>query len=99
MHILRYTPQAQKFFKKIKEKGLVTAFNKALNGIEANPYSGSRKTGDLAGLYGWDIYYNKTNYEIAYRILEEDGHFVVIILAGTRENFYSILKQYMKTHI
>ncbi|MDI6814000.1 MAG: type II toxin-antitoxin system RelE/ParE family toxin, partial [Desulfitobacteriaceae bacterium] len=24
----------------------------------------------MAGVYGYDVYYNKTNYEIAYRIYE-----------------------------
>jgi len=36
------------------------------------------------------------NYELAYRIYEEDGQMVVVILAGTRENFYDELKRYMK---
>ena len=56
---------------------------------------GEAKTGDLAGVFGYDIYYNKTNYEIAYRIYEEDGKLVVVILAGTRENFYEQLKRYV----
>ena len=39
---------------------------------EDNPYSaGTAKTGDLTGIYCRDIHYNKTNYEIAYRIIEE----------------------------
>ena len=48
-----------------------------------------------AVLDGHDIFYNKTNYEIAYRIYEEDGKLVVVLLAGTRENFYKELKRYM----
>jgi len=35
-------------------------------------------------------------YEIACRIYEEKEKFVIIILAGTRENFYQELKRYMK---
>jgi len=57
---------------------------------------GGLKTGDLSGIYGYDVYYNKTNYEIAYRVYEEAGKIVVVILAGTRENFYDELKRYMK---
>jgi len=34
-------------------------------------------------------------YELAYRIYDET-QVVVIILAGTRENFYSQLKNYVK---
>lgn len=95
MYKLRYFPGAQRFFKKLKEKGLKEAFQRALAAIAQDPYAGERKTGDLAGLYGYDVYYNKTNYEIAYRIYEEDGKLVVVILAGTRENFYDQLKRYM----
>ncbi len=73
------------------------AFRKALEAVSQNPYTGESKTGDLSGIYGYDVYYNKTNYEIAYRIYEEDGKVVVVILAGTRENFYQQLKRYIKS--
>lgn len=96
MYELRYTSAAQKYFKKIKEKGLRKAFENGLSKIAENPYIGSAKVGDLASLYGYDVFYNKTNYEIAYRIYEEEGQIVVVVLAGTRENFYQELKRYMK---
>ena len=96
MYELRYLPGAEKYFKKIKEKGLKEAYKKALQKIAQNPYEGETKTGDLSGIYGWDVYYNKTNYEIAYRIYEENGKLVVVVLAGSRENFYKELKRYMK---
>lgn len=97
MYELRYLPGAERFFKKLKEKGLKDAFRKALEAIAQDPYTGEGKTGDLSGIYGYDVYYNKTNYEIAYRIYEEDGKLVVVILAGTRENFYQQLKRYIKS--
>jgi len=53
-----------------------------------DPASGEQKKGDLAGIWCFGVFCNKTNYEIAYRIYEEDGQLVVVILAGTRENFY-----------
>ena len=96
MSKLRYTPQAKRYFKKIKEKGLIDAFNTALDEIESDPYSGELKTGDLAGVYCWDVYYSKVNYEIAYRVLEDNDELIIIILAGTRENFYQELKRFMK---
>ena len=61
-----------------------------------NPFIGTQKTGDLKGIYGFDVIYNKTNYELAYRIYEEGDKLIVVILAGTRENFYNELKRLIK---
>lgn len=96
MHKLIILPPAARYLKKIKEKPLKAAFQKALDEIIKNPYAGEPKTGDLAGIFCCDIYYNKTNYELAYTIIEEGNSTVVVILAGTRENFYEELKRYMK---
>ena len=96
MYELKFLPGTERYFKKVKEKGLKAAFRKALEAIQNDPYIGEAKVGDLAGVYGFDVFYNRTNYEIAYRIYEENGHLVVVILAGTRENFYQELKRYMK---
>jgi len=96
MYELRYKPPAEKFFKKLKEKGLIAAFRDALLKISEDPYNaGEIKKGDLTGIYCRYVYYNKTNYEIAYQIFETDKKIVVVILAGTRENFYRELKRYM----
>jgi mRNA interferase RelE/StbE len=96
MYEIRFTRAAEKYLKKVKEKGLKKAFQEALEEISSDPYIGELKTGDLAGAYCYDVYYSKINYELAYRIYEEDGQMVVVILAGTRENFYDELKRYMK---
>ena len=95
MYEIRYLNIAQRYFKKIKEKGLKAAFRKALERIADDPYCGILKIGDLAGIYGYDVFYNRTNYEIAYRIYEENDKIVVVIMAGTRENFYNELKRYL----
>lgn len=96
MYEIRFMKAAEKYLKKIKENGLKTAFKSALLQISEDPYIGELKIGDLAGVYGYDVYYNKTNYEIAYRIYEENEQIIIVILAGTRENFYEELKRYMK---
>lgn len=93
--VIYYTP-AEKYFKKIKDKNLKNKFKEAIHTIRMNPYIGERKKGDLAGIYAYDIYYNKTNYEIAYIIEKQsDASVLIIIMAGTRENFWDIVKKYI----
>lgn len=89
-------PPAAKFLKKLKDKKLKRLYQEAIDRILADPTIGEAKTGDLSGILGYDIYYNKTNYELAYLVEYQDGQVVVVIMAGTRENFYEELKRYMK---
>lgn len=96
MNDVRFLPPAQKFLKKLKDKKLKALYREAVETIREDPFIGDAKTGDLAGVYGYDIYYNKTNYELAYTIEVVDGTVIVVIMAGTRENFYDELKRYMK---
>ena len=81
---------AAKYFKKLK-------FAEAIKKIKENPEIGEMKRSDLAGIYGYDIFYNKINYELAYTIKIEDKKIVIVLLAGTRENFYKTLKKYLKS--
>ena len=98
MYELIYMPSAEKFFKKTKDAGLISKFNEALDEISGDPYkAGKAKTGDLLGIYCRNVFYGKTNYEVAYRIIESDCQYAVVILAGTRENFYAQLKRYMNS--
>jgi mRNA interferase RelE/StbE len=88
----------EKFIKKLKDKPLKQKFKDAFREIQLDPHTvGEQKKGDLAGIYGYDIYHNGTNYEISYSIQEdEEGNLVLVILAGTREQFYQELKRYIK---
>lgn len=90
-------PAAAKYLKKIKEKKLKQLFREAIEMIAEDYTVGTVKTGDLQGIYGCDIYYNKTNYELAYTVEYVDDKVIVVIMAGTRENFYEELKRYMKS--
>ena len=96
MYQVNYSKSAERYFKKIKDKRLLNTFKNAIDKIKDNPYIGSQKSGDLRGIHGYDVYYNGQNYEIAYRIYEENDKLIVIILAGTRENFYEELKRLVK---
>lgn len=92
---LRILPPAAKFLKKLKDKRLKTLYREAIDRILEDRTVGEAKTGDLAGVFGYDIYYNKTNYELAYTVEYVNDKIVVVIMAGTRENFYDELKRYM----
>ncbi|MCD8181645.1 MAG: type II toxin-antitoxin system RelE/ParE family toxin [Firmicutes bacterium] len=89
-------PPAGKFLKKLKDKKLKRLYQNKIDDLLTDPYIGEAKTGDLSGIYGIDIYYNKTNYELAYSVKEAPEETLIIIHAGTRENFYNELKRYMK---
>ena len=93
---VRFLPPAAKFLKKIKDKKLKMLYREAVDKIREDHTAGVAKTGDLSGVYGYDIYYNKTNYELAYTVEYVEDKVIVVIMAGTRENFYDELKRYMK---
>ncbi len=95
---IRFLPPAAKFIGKLKDKKLKTLYRNAIDKIREDYTIGKAKTGDLSGVYGYDIYYNKTNYELAYTIERLDNIIVIVIMAGTRENFYDQLKKYMKSY-
>lgn len=93
---VRFLPPAAKFIKKLKDRKLKSLYKKAIDEICEDYTIGQEKTGDLSGIYGYDIYYNKVNYELAYMIERVGEEIIVVIMAGTRENFYEQLKRYMK---
>lgn len=93
---VRFLPPAAKFIKKLKDKKLKKLYQEAVDKIREDYTVGEAKTGDLSGVYGYDIYYNKTNYELACTVEYLEDTIVVVIMAGTRENFYDQLKQYMR---
>ena len=93
MYEISYSKPAERYFKKIKDKRLLATFKTAIDELKKDPYIGTRKVGDLRGIYGYDVKHNGVYYELAYRIYEENRRLVVVVLAGTRENFYEELKR------
>jgi hypothetical protein len=104
-------PAARRYFKKLKDKQLKQLFRDAVAEVLADPEIGSQKSGDLSGIQCVDIFYQGTNYELAYCHIkpladmpeslggakgETPEPVLVIIMAGTRENFYKELKRYMR---
>lgn len=51
MYKLIILPSAARFLKKLKEKPLKAAFQKAVDEILKDPYIGESKTGDLSGVF------------------------------------------------
>jgi len=96
MYEVSYTKAAERYLKKIKDKQLLVAFKTAIDKLKIDPYIGIKKTGDLRGIFGYDVKYKGINYELAYRVYEKNGRFIVVLLAGTRENFYDELKRVLK---
>lgn len=91
---VRFLPPAAKFLKKIKDKNLKRLYQQAVDRIREDHTVGEEKTGDLKGVFGYDIYYNRTNYELAYTVEYQGDKVIIVIMAGTRENFYDELKHY-----
>ena len=94
---VRFLSPAAKFIKKLKDKKLKMLYQEAVDRIREDHTIGKAKTGELSGIYEYDIYYNKTNYELAYMAEYLENKVIVVIMAGTRENFYDQLKQYMRS--
>lgn len=94
---VRFLPHAAKFLKKLKDKKLKALFQEAVDKIREDHTVGEAKLGDLNGVYCYDIFYNKTNYELAYTVEYVDDKIIVVIMAGTRENFYDELKRFLKS--
>ena len=65
---LRILPPAAKYLKKLKDSHLKKLFQNTIDEILENPLIGEEKKGDLRGIRCCDIYYNRTNYELAYTI-------------------------------
>src|SRR5690554_3467726 len=100
VYSLKKSPAAKRYLKKIKDKNLQQLFKEAIEEICKDPYgAGRKKTGDLSEIYGYDFQYKGVSYRVAYVIQkDEDGNVVIIVLAGTREQFYKELKRYMKSY-
>lgn len=88
------TPAAGKYLKKIKDKKLKALFKNAIDEIVEDPTVGDEKSGDLEGVLTYSFRYNKTDYRVAYTVEYINGETVIVIMAGTHENFYKSIKKY-----
>mgnify|MGYP001001378904 CR=1 FL=1 len=93
MYDLLFSPAAERYLKRLREKPLKDAYRAAFLAIMKDPYIGTRKRGDLSGVYGFDFNHQGISYGIAYIVRAGNEQRVVVLLVGTRENFYQQLKR------
>lgn len=93
---IRFESGALRYLKKVKDKNLIARFLESFKCISVKPYIGESKYGNLSGIFCYDFYYQRTCYEIAYMVYEKEENIVVVILDGTKENFYKRLKRHIK---
>ena len=58
-------------------------YKRAIDEICEGYTVGEEKSGDLSSIFGYDIYYNKMNYEMTYTIERVDKEIIVAIMDGT----------------
>lgn len=97
---MRSTKQFDKALKKFykSDASIIQKITDAIDLIRYNPLDGELKKGDLRGVRCKDIFHKGTNYELAYRIDENEVgeiEIIILLLVGSRENFYNELKRFI----
>lgn len=76
-------PKAEKFIRKADE-ALKQKIKEALRSIFREPYKNPKLKPPLSPIRAYHFFHNKIQYRIAY-VVENN---LVVIIIGTRENFY-----------
>ncbi len=94
MYKIKFVSKAERQLKKLtkKNKPLAVKFKDSIEKLSKNPYQ-EAKVGDLKEVWGYGFRLNKTDYRIAYIIIEKEVT-IFIIGVGTRENFWQRIKNY-----
>jgi len=77
----------KKFHSDLKEK-----IKDEIQKLAESPYKCEELKGHLKGIRSYHFEYNKTQYRIAYRILEAKKE-IEVVLIKTREGFYEVLRR------
>lgn len=74
---------------------MLRKYQETMQDICHSPFAGDPKVNDLSGVFSVKFRYVDGEHRVAYTVLEEEGvdPFVLILLVGTRENFYAELKR------
>ncbi|ATY84503.1 plasmid stabilization protein [Kyrpidia spormannii] len=94
----KLSSRAKQVLKKIKDKALLRRYQATMRDICERPFEGDPKVGDLDGLFTVGFRYVDGEHRVAYTVVEDGDTepFVLILLVGTRENFYEELKRIWK---
>jgi addiction module RelE/StbE family toxin len=82
----KFHPKVKKDLKRL-DKSLISKIPTHLDRILENPYQNSQLKDNLSSVYSYHFRENRVEYRIAYTI-NEDNEVVIILLIGSRENFY-----------
>lgn len=87
-------PSAYRRYKKF-DPTLQQKVKEEAKSLLADPYLYEELRGPLKGIRSYHFKYRKTEYRIAYRILEEDKR-IEVLLVNSREGFYQILRRIVR---
>jgi len=87
--------QSRSFEKKVKKmsKPEKDSLDREIRNIADDPSVGEEKKGDLRGVFVHKFKLKTTQYLLAYRKIGED---LELLMIGPHENYYRVLKQYLK---
>lgn len=88
-------PSAHRKFKKFDSQ-LRDKIKAEAQKLASEPYACEELKGPLKGIRSWHFDFHKTQYRIAFRIIEHEKQ-IEIVLVNSRENFYQVLRKIIKT--
>ena len=95
MYSIEYHSSIRKDLKRLDKPAVLFLKQKVLPLIVDNPYQGQLLHGEFRQYRKYVFNFNKVSYRIAYEIMQNNT-VVLLILVGTRENFYKELKRRVK---
>jgi mRNA-degrading endonuclease RelE of RelBE toxin-antitoxin system len=88
-------PSAHRRYKKF-DSGLQKKIKEEAKKLSEDPHIYEELKGPLRGIRSYHFDYSKTQYRIAYRILEDKKE-IEVVLAKPREGFYQTLRRIIKS--
>ena len=89
--LLRYDPRVRKHLAKLQDKAVIRRIQEAAERLRENPYSGKQLKG-YPSLWSKRVGTSGGEYRILYILVKEE-HEVFVVLIGSREEIYDILKR------